>query len=71
MLELPGLEELRQSVRKEVERWELRADSDPAARRVRDLFQALLDVIESPPVQGNSDSRRSRDPKRSARQKRA
>ncbi|MEE2702451.1 MAG: hypothetical protein VX614_00365, partial [Myxococcota bacterium] len=37
IVELPGLDELRRSVRSEVERWGLRADSDPAARRVRDL----------------------------------
>jgi hypothetical protein len=43
----PGLESLREALRAEVRRWDARADGDPAAARVRDLFAALLDVIET------------------------
>ena len=71
IVELPGLDELRRSVRSEVERWGLRADSDPAARRVRDLFQSLLDVIEPPAGQHSAHGRpgrehEAREPKRRA-----
>lgn len=39
------LADLRRIVRAETARWEERAASDAAARRVRDIFAALLDVI--------------------------
>jgi hypothetical protein len=37
---------LREALRLEVLRWELRAGEDPAARRVHALFQLLLDLVE-------------------------
>lgn len=43
------LEDLRVALRRELARWELRGDRDPAAARVRDLFEAILDVIDAPP----------------------
>jgi hypothetical protein len=46
-LESPGLEALREALRAEVRRWEARADGDPAAARVRDLFAAVLAVLET------------------------
>ncbi len=39
-------EELRAALEREATRWELRSDGDPAAGRVRDLFEALLDLLE-------------------------
>ena len=36
---------LRTALRKELGRWELRAATDPAARRVRELIAALLEVL--------------------------
>lgn len=39
------LESLRAALRREVIRWDARAADDPAALRVRDLCQALLDVF--------------------------
>ena len=50
----PLLDSVRRAVEREVTRWELRGDDDPAAQRVRDLFEAILDVIGSP-----AESRRS------------
>ncbi len=41
--------ELRAALEREAARWELRSDGDPAAGRVRDLFEGLLDVLEAPP----------------------
>jgi hypothetical protein len=40
------LDELRASLRAEVVRWELRAGEDAAARRVYELFAALLELLE-------------------------
>ena len=37
---------LREALRPEVLRWELRAGEDPAARRVHALFRLLLDLVE-------------------------
>ncbi len=37
---------IQKALREERERWERRAAGDPAARRLRDLCNALLDVIE-------------------------
>ncbi len=37
---------IQKALRNERERWERRAAGDPAARRLRDLCNALLDVIE-------------------------
>ena len=76
IVELPGLDELRRSIRSEIKRWDLRADSDSAARRVRDLFQALLDVIEPHPDPRPRPSRaggprEARDPPRRAGPRRA
>ena len=45
-LESPGLEALREALRAEVQRWDERADGDPAAARVRELFAAILAVFE-------------------------
>ena len=42
----PLLDEVRAALAREVARWELRGDDDPAARRVRDLFEAILEAIE-------------------------
>ena len=42
----PWLELLAEAVRGEIERWERRAASDPAAGRVRDMFASLLDILE-------------------------
>lgn len=50
----PLLDSVRRAVEREATRWELRGDDDPAAQRVRDLFEAILDVIGSP-----AESRRS------------
>ena len=41
----PLLGALRHALRAEVMRWERRSAGDPAARRVRDLFAALLEMI--------------------------
>jgi hypothetical protein len=40
------LDELRAALRAEVSRWELRAGEDAAARRVYELFTALLELLE-------------------------
>ncbi len=37
---------LRKALRLETLRWELRAGEDPAARRVHDLFQLLLELVD-------------------------
>lgn len=47
--------ELRDALRREVERWELRAGEDPAARRVRELFAALLDLLDEADLGGEGD----------------
>ena len=41
----PWLDLLAGALRGEIERWERRSASDPAARRVRDLFASLLDIL--------------------------
>jgi len=56
---------LQQTLRSEHERWAQRAAADPAARRVRDLCSALLDVIgperyEAPPTAPRRAPRRPR-----------
>jgi hypothetical protein len=45
-LETPALQSLREALRAEVRRWDARSHGDPAAARVRDLFAAILEVIE-------------------------
>jgi hypothetical protein len=63
----PFGEELRKALAREVARWELRGDDDPAAQRVRDLFQAILEVIEpAAPREENTRTRaeRTRAPRR-------
>lgn len=50
-----GLEQLRESLRRELRRWSERAADDRAASQVRDLFAALLDVLEPDP--GEADER--------------
>ena len=37
---------IRATLEREIARWDLRGDDDPAARRVRDLFEAILDVMQ-------------------------
>ncbi|MFQ5697841.1 MAG: hypothetical protein ACE5IL_06090, partial [Myxococcota bacterium] len=44
-LEGPALAQVRSALRDEIARWEARAREDPAARRVRDLFVALLEAL--------------------------
>jgi hypothetical protein len=46
-LDSPSLEALREALRAEVRRWDGRANGDPAAARVRDLFAAILAVLET------------------------
>ena len=67
---LPALRALREALRSEVLRWDRRSDGDPDARRVRDLFEALLELIDyddaaqrdrSDRAHGGSDGSRSRD----------
>ena len=41
-----ALDDLREALRAEAARWELRAGEDPAARRVHDLVLVLLDLLE-------------------------
>ncbi len=36
------------ALRTEIARWEALAQDDPAAARVRDLFRALLEVLDAP-----------------------
>ena len=43
----PALEVLRAALRRERARWEPRALHDPAAARVRDLFAAVLGVLDA------------------------
>lgn len=62
----PLLGALRQALRLEVSRWEERCADDPAARRVRDLFAALLEVIGGEPT---ADA--TRPPRRAPRRKAA
>jgi hypothetical protein len=45
----PALTRVREAVRSEVQRWDERATGDPAAARVRDLFAAILDLLEEDP----------------------
>ena len=52
----PLLDSVRRALEREVARWELRGDDDPAARRVRDLFEAILDVIGSPAESPQSEA---------------
>ena len=42
----PWLDLLAEALRGEIERWEGRSVADPAARRVRDMFASLLDILE-------------------------
>ncbi len=50
----PGLDALREGLRRERSRWDARSLDDPAAARVRDFFAALLDVLE---IEPSSDAR--------------
>jgi hypothetical protein len=43
--ESAALQALRAALRRELARWEVRAGEDPAAERVRGLFDALLGVL--------------------------
>ena len=52
----PLLDSVRAALEREVTRWELRGDDDPAARRVRDLFEAILDLIGSPSESPRSEA---------------
>lgn len=57
-----ALRSLRGALQREVTRWDVRATDDPTALRVRDLFQALLDVIgDTTDAEAASESRESRD----------
>ena len=63
----PALRSLRETLAREVTRWELRSADDPAAARVRDLFAAVLDLIEpdpSPPKPRSDPSPRRRTRRR-------
>ena len=51
-----ALAPLREAVRAEARRWEARAIDDPAAARVHEIFQTLLEILEEEP-----DGQRSRD----------
>ena len=62
------MEALREALRAESARWEQRATVDPAARRVRDLCQALLDALGED--EGRSSAGSSR-PRRAPRRPRA
>ena len=42
-----GLDSLRAALDEEVKRWSKRADADPAARRVAEVFEAIREVIHS------------------------
>jgi plasmid stabilization system protein ParE len=67
--EVEALRSLRAALRRELMRWDARADGDPAALRVRDLIEALLDALgdeaeeapetERPPAHRKPRSRRS------------
>lgn len=59
---------LQKALRDERERWERRAAGDPAARRLRDLCSALLDVIEP---ELRADETAARAPRRAPRRSRA
>lgn len=43
------LPQLRSALGDELRRWQLRAEADPAARRVAEVFEALLDVVGTQP----------------------
>ncbi len=60
------LDTVRESLRREIERWELRCGDDPAALRVRDLFESILDVLE-PSADREAPSREDRARKPSTR----
>ncbi len=53
----PGLDALREGLRRERSRWNARALDDPAAARVRDFFAALLDVLEGEPAGDAGEAR--------------
>ena len=59
---------LQKALRDERERWERRAAGDAAARRLRDLCSALLDVIEP---ELRADETAARAPRRAPRRSRA
>ncbi len=46
--ELP-LGQLHTIIHEEWKRWDARADSDPVAARMRDLFEAILEVLDTRP----------------------
>ena len=62
----PWLEALRSALRHEVERWQERAAADPAARRVRDLFAAALDLLAADQAQEQRPAGPRRPPQRKA-----
>ena len=59
------LQLLREGVRVERSRWARRAADDPAARRVRDLCTAVLDILEN-----DAAPQRSRAPRHRPRERR-
>ncbi len=62
----PWLEALRSALRHEVERWQERAAADPAARRVRDLFAAALDLLAADQAREQRPAGPRRPPQRKA-----
>lgn len=54
------LETLRRELRSEVRRWAARADDDPAAQRIHDLFAMLLEIVEED--SGAREARATRRP---------
>jgi hypothetical protein len=52
-----ALAALHAALRAEARRWRARADEDPAAARVAEVFGALADVFE-PPERGGADEER-------------
>ena len=53
---------LRAALEREAARWELRSDGDPVAGRVRDLFEALLDLLGPVPEAAPRSADRGSDP---------
>ena len=61
------LEPLRVALRSEVRRWAKRAGEDPAARRIHDLFAAILDIIEEDSAEREPRATRRPPPRKAAR----
>jgi hypothetical protein len=56
---------LRQALEAETERWRERAPNDRAARRVLELFEAILDLLsDEEPSERPAERQRSRAPRR-------